>query len=212
MSRLATFLCLIAPLIGISQNAELLSNEGWKFEKSKYDVTVFGKNITGYEVKAFKVSGLIDASLDAVYRVVMDIEGYDEWYPNCKAGEVLDQPADSVQYRRIEFGLPWPFDNRESVNKLVATKSTDSIWIDVIDAYDYTEKSRNIYRVGKTEGFWIIEKENESQTRLTYSVIGEPGGIPKWIINIFLFDSPLEAVNNIREVVKRAEYAADPEP
>ena len=203
-------LILIATIIhffGWSQHPEMLSPDGWELEKEKCDVKVFGKTITGYEVTAFKVNGLIEAPVESVFKVVMDIEGYTEWYPNCKVGEVLDQPNEHEQFRRIEFGLPWPFDNRDVLNRAVAHHTEDSIWIDIFDAYDYAPKPKRVYRVGRTEGYWIIEKEDGGQTRLTYAAVGEPGGIPKWIINIFLFDSPLEAVNNIREVVKDPKYA-----
>ena len=202
-------LIFVLPFLGRSQNQELIAEDGWEFEKSKYEVDVYGKMVEGYDVKAFKVTGLIEASVEEVYKVVMDIEGYEEWYPNCKVGEVLEQPSDSIQYRRVEFGLPWPFDNRDAVNKLIATKTPDSIWIDIMDEAQYIPKLKNVYRVGRTEGFWIIEKETDEQTRLTYSALGEPGGIPKWIINIFLFDSPLEAINNLREVVKGPKYAEE---
>ena len=195
------------PFLGRSQHPEMLSEDGWEFEKAKYEVEVFGKSISGYKIKAFKVTGLIDASSESVFKAVMDIEHYPAWYPNCKVGEVLDQPNELEQYRRIEFKLPWPFDNRDAVNRLIAKKEADSIWIEIVDEAFYTPKLEKVYRVGKTEGYWIITKENEGQTRLTYSVVGEPGGIPKWIINIFLFDSPLEAINNLREVVKDSKYS-----
>ena len=203
------YLTLGLPLLAQAQNHELLSLDGWEFEKTKYGVDVYGKNISGYEIKAFRVSGLIDATVESVFKVVMDIEGYDQWYPNCKRGEVLDQPSELEQYRRIEFKLPWPFENRDAVNKLSARKEADSIWIEIEDKSDYVPNLKNVYRIGKTEGYWVITKENETQARLTYSAIGEPGGIPKWIVNIFLFDSPLEAINNIRKVIKLPRYVAD---
>lgn len=196
-------------LFCLSQHPEILSNEGWELQKEKYDVEVYGKEISGYEIKAFKATGLIDASVESVYKVVMDIEGYTEWYPNCKIGEVLDEPNELEQFRRIEFKLPWPFDNRDAVNKLVAKKMPDSIWIDIFNEADYLPKLKKVYRVGRTEGFWEIVKENDQQTRLTYSAIGEPGGLPNWIVNFFLFDSPLDAINNIREVVRKPEYSED---
>ncbi|MEM6815379.1 MAG: START domain-containing protein [Bacteroidota bacterium] len=203
------FFAVCFPLVSISQHPEIRAQDGWEFEKEKYNVKVFSKNISGYEVEAFKASGLVDAPIESVYKIVMDIENYTEWYPNCKIGEVLNEPNELEQFRRIEFKLPWPFANRDAVNKMVVTKMPDSIWIDIINKAEYLPKLKNVYRVGRTEGYWSIVKEKEDQTRLTYSAIGEPGGIPVWIINIFLFDSPLEAVNNIREMVMKPEYIED---
>ena len=202
------FLSLYFPLVAFAQNPEIISDDGWEFEKERHDVEVYSKSITGYEIKAFKATGLISAPIESVFKVVMDIEGYKEWYPNCKIGETLLQPNELEQYRRIEFKLPWPFDNRDAVNKLVARKMADSIWIDITNEADYVPRLKKVYRVGRTEGYWMIVKEDENNTRLTYSAIGEPGGIPNWVVNFFLFDSPLEAVNNIREMVLKPEYSS----
>lgn len=192
---------------GFAQHQEILSNDGWEFEKTKYEVEVYSKLLPGYKVKAFKATGLIEGTVEAVTAVVMDIENYVEWYPNCKVGEVLEGSTELEQFRRVEFKLPWPFDNRDAANKLVVSNQADSTWIEILNAADYVPKLKKVYRVGKTEGYWSIVKENETQTRLTYAAVGEPGGIPTWIVNIFLFDSPLEAVNNIREMVKKEQYS-----
>ncbi len=190
-----------------SQNQEILSEEGWQFEKSKYDVEVYSKEISGYKVKAFRASGLIEGSVESVTKVVMDIESYVDWYPNCKVGEVLTGSTELEQFRRVEFKLPWPFDNRDAVNKLIVSNHSDSTWIEILNAVDYVPQLKRVYRVGRTEGYWSIVKESETHTRLTYAAIGEPGGIPTWIVNIFLFDSPLDAINNIREMVKKEPYS-----
>ncbi|MEM6643813.1 MAG: START domain-containing protein, partial [Bacteroidota bacterium] len=177
-----------------AQNPEIISNEGWSLEKEKYGIKVYSKALTGYEVKAFKASGLIDASVDKVADIVMDIVNYTAWYPHCKVGEVLPGSNDTVQFRRVEFNLPWPFENRDTANKLEMSQSKDSTWITIYDAAKDYPKEKKVYRVEKTEGYWKIVKEGR-QTRLTYAAVGEPGGIPTWIVNIFLFDSPLDAIN-----------------
>ena len=198
---------LVLGICCLGQNQEILSDDGWELEKTKYDVEVFSKLLTGYQVKAFKATGLIEGSVEAVTQVVMDIENYVEWYPNCKVGEVLEGTTELEQYRRVEFKLPWPFDNRDAVNKLIVSPGQDSTWIEILNAADYKPKLKKVYRVGKTEGYWSIVKESETHTRLTYAAVGEPGGIPTWIVNIFLFDSPLDAINNIRKMVKKEPYS-----
>ena len=84
------FISLSVRFVCFAQNQEILSNDGWEFEKTKYEVEVYSKLLPGYEVKAFKATGLIEGSVEAVTAVVMDIENYVEWYPNCKVGEVLE--------------------------------------------------------------------------------------------------------------------------
>lgn len=201
MKVLATVSFLFFSYYSLPQNREILSNEGWELEKSKYDIEVYGKLLDGYEVKAFKATGLIDGSVEEVTQVIMDIERYVDWYPHCVAGVVLEGSTPTEQYRRIEFRLPWPFDNRDVVNKLIAKKIDGDVWVTIENASDYHQELKNVYRVGRAEGYWHIINEGEGKTRLTYAAVGEPGGIPNWITNIFLFDTPLTAINNIREQV-----------
>ena len=152
-----------------SQHADMLSDEGWELEKSKYEIEVYGKLLEGYEIKAFKATGLIEGSVAAVTEVIMDIEGYKDWYPNCKEGEVLEGSTPSDQYRRVEFKLPWPFDNRDVVNRLTVDERGDDVWIEIINASDYHEELKNVFRVKRAEGYWHIIKESEHETCLLYT-------------------------------------------
>lgn len=198
---------IFSTLTSLSQSSEIISEEGWEYVKSKNDVEVYSKKLTRYEIEAFKVTGLIEGSREAVTDLIMDIEGFVDWYPNCTAGEVLDGSTETEQFRRLEFKLPWPFDNRDVVNKLEVSSYPDSTWIQIINAADYVPQLKNVYRVGRTEGYWSIVEEKEDQIRLTYAAAGEPGGFPNWIVNMFLFDSPLEAINNLREIVKKRQVS-----
>lgn len=192
-----------------SQRPALLSDEGWKLEKSKYDVEVYGKAIEGFDAKAFKATGLIDADIFTVYNAIMDIESYSEWYPDCKLGEVLQQASDTVQVRRIVFNLPWPLDDRDAINYMISRQDGEDLWMEIVNAADFAPEQKKVVRIPKTEGYWWLRPEG-SQTRLTYSAVGVAKGIPTWIVNIFLYDSPLSAINNLRAVVNRPEYATTP--
>ncbi|MEO9871152.1 SRPBCC family protein [Ekhidna sp.] len=192
-----------------AQHPRLISEEGWKLEKTKYGVEVFSKSIEGYELKAFKASGLIDASLFTVYNVIIDIENYDKWYPDCEEGEVLSQ-NDSIQMRRIVFKLPWPFYRRDIINGFITESRDDGIFIEVTNAADLIPEKKKTIRVSQSEGYWLL-KEEDGKTRMTYSAVGDASGIPAWIANIFLFDSPLTAIHNIREMVRKPEYQFIPD-
>lgn len=206
MKKTISVVCLLVLCAtGLAQNADILAEEGWELEKTKYEIEVYSKLLPGYDIKAFKATGLIEASVEQVTDVVMDIERYTDWYPNCKIGEELAGSTATEQIRRIEFKLPWPFDNRDAVNILKLKELEEGVWIDILNPEEEYPKEKNVYRVQRTEGYWNITEESTGKTRLTYAAVGEPGGIPNWIINIFLFESPLDAINNIRKLVKKQE-------
>ncbi len=191
-----------------AQNHDLISEEGWKLEKTKYDIEVFSKAIDGYKIKAFKAVGLVEADILAVYNVIMDIENYPLWYPDSEVGEVLDE-KDSLQVRRIVFKLPWPFYRRDIVNGFLTQPEKDRIYIEIYSASEAKPALKKIVRVPRSEGYWLLQQEGSS-TRIIYSAVGDAPGIPSWIVNIFLFDSPITAINNIREMVRKEEYRFTP--
>ncbi|MEO1254949.1 MAG: START domain-containing protein [Bacteroidota bacterium] len=191
--------------MAFSQDPGLLSDENWESEKIKSDVEVFSKSIDGFDIKAFKAIGFVDADIYAVYNVIMDIENYPKWYPDCESGEVLAQEEDTLQLRKIVFKLPWPFYKRDIINGFVTSHKRNSIYIEIYNAPDFAPEERKVVRVPKSEGYWLLTKQGD-KTKITYSAVGDAPGIPAWIVNIFLFDSPIAAIDNLREMVKKAEY------
>ena len=191
-----------------AQDPDLISEEDWKLEKSKYDIEVFSKPIDGYKIKAFKATGLVEADIVTVYNVIMDIENYPLWYPDSELGEVLEE-KDSLQVRRIVFKLPWPFYRRDIVNGFLTQLEKDRIYIEIYSASEAKPELKKIVRVPRSEGYWLLQQEGSS-TRIIYSAVGDAPGIPSWIVNIFLFDSPITAINNIREMVRKEEYQFTP--
>lgn len=191
------------------QNPELLSAEGWEFKKEKYDIKIYSKNLENYKVKAFKVIGLVEEDMATVYNALMDIGSYSKWYPDCEFGEVLKEDG-QVQVRQIVFDLPWPFDSRRAINKIISRKEGPNIWLEIVSAADYLPAQKKIVTIPRAEGYWLIEPV-EKGTMLTYCAVGEAPGVPTWIVNLFIFDSPVEAINNLRKVVLDEKYQSAPD-
>lgn len=207
--NLTLIFCLFLASGIYAQDAELLSAEGWELKKEKYGIEIYSKSLEDYKVKAFKASGLIEQDISSVYNALMDIESYSEWYPNCERGGVLEEEG-QVQVRQIVFDLPWPFDPRRAINKIVSRKEGPSIWLEIISAADYLPAQKKIVTIPRAEGYWLLEPV-EGGTMLTYCAVGEAPGVPTWIVNLFIFDSPVEAINNLRQVVTEEKYQFVPD-
>lgn len=191
------------------QNQELLSDEGWVQKKGKHNIKIYSKKLANYKVKAFKAVGRIEENTDAVYNTIMDIEKYSEWYPDCAFGRVLQEDGQK-QTRQIVYDLPWPFDARGAVMHVVSRREGDSILIEMINAADYLPEQKKIVRIPRTEGYWLLMPE-EGGTMVTYCAVGEAPGVPTWVVNLFVFDGPIEALNNLRQMAKKEEYKFTPE-
>ena len=93
---------------------------------------------------------------------------------------------------------------------MVSRKEEDNVLVEVINAADYLPTQKKIVRIPRTEGYWLLEPVDNG-TMVTYSAVGEAPGVPTWIVNLFVFDGPLNALNNLREIVTQEKYHFVPE-
>ncbi|MEQ9403074.1 MAG: START domain-containing protein [Cyclobacteriaceae bacterium] len=188
-----------------SQSADLQNAEGWELKKEKYEVRVFSKEVEGYKIKAFKAIGKVEADIETVYNVIMDIENYPGWYPDCQEGELIEKTSNQEHLRRTIFDLPWPFDPRDAISRAIGSQVGDKMQIELKNEADKYPVSKKVVRISRTEGYWLLT-EVDGGTEVIYSAVGEAPGVPAWIVNLFVFDGPLNAINNLREVVKEKKY------
>lgn len=170
-------------------------------KKEKYGAKVYSKSVEGYKIKAFKVVSEIDADAETIYKVIMDIENYPEWYPDCKKGELLEKTNPDEQLRRTIYNLPWPFDPRDAINRATGRQVGENKWIVLSNEENKIPETKKVIRIPRTEGYWLLEPI-EGSTKIHYSAVGEAPGVPTWIVNLFVFDGPLKAIKNLKEVVK----------
>ena len=61
-------------------------------------------------------------------------------------------------------------------------------------------------RTLKLKGEWILEALENGQTRVTYEVNADPGGLlPAWLVNLGSRKLPLKTLKNMREQLKSTE-------
>ena len=178
-------------------------------KKEKYNIKIYGKSLEDYTVNAYKVIGLVEEDVTTVYNALMDVESFSEWYPNCEFAEMLEED-DQAQVRQLVFTLPWPFDPRRAINKIVSRKDDSNIWLEIVSVPDYLPPQEKMVTIPRAEGYWLLEPV-ERGTMLTYCAVGEAPGVPSWIVNLLVFDGPLEAINNLRKVVKKEKYQTVPD-
>ena len=102
--------------------------------------------------------------------------------------------------------MPWPVDNRDVVTWQVLRKIEKGYIIEVSSLPDKMKERDDYVRLRVSEGFWLFENKNDGQVKVTYQFQAEPDGLPAWVVNIFIVDSPYNTLRNMREMVKREPY------
>jgi hypothetical protein len=184
MARLLVGAFIATEFCAIVLAAEPEATPGeWKFISDKDGVALYRRQRpVSYESKAI---GEIAASTDLVHAVLDDVESYSSFMPYTAECRVLKREGSSViTYQRISAPLTsdrdYTIQVRTTTKKVENGTSYFSHW-EADNAAGPAEK-RGVIRVSLCEGSWLLEPTGPNNTRATYMVYTDSGGmIPKFI-------------------------------
>lgn len=218
-----SFTLLLAPALGgvapassqaaSSQAArattETESEYPWKLAEQQYGIDVYTRPVSGSGIMEFKAEAEINAPLDSIDTLLHDASLFKTWFPNTPKSKLLKREGE-VSYQWSVLRTPWPISDRDNVLRAVTKKDREAgiVQISVVAAPDAHPEQEDYVRVREAHGKWILESIGERKTRVLFQMHLEPGGgIPQWLINASVVDTPLEAITNLREAVDADEFA-----
>ena len=89
----------------------------WVLKKDQNNIKLWTKSLEGTKLLQFKAETYVKADLDAVYKVLVNVENMHTWYEKVKKVVLLKKIADTEGVYLLEYGLPLPFENRISTLK-----------------------------------------------------------------------------------------------
>ena len=137
----------------------------WKKEVDWKGVQIYTRFVEGYPIKAFKATSTINASLDQILEILIDIEGYSEWVANCRATTLLSVESETSLYFHMEIDAPFPAEDRDLVQGSEIVRINDQITQLVITNYpEMLEPNEGMIRMPRSDGKWILTQINDSTT------------------------------------------------
>ena len=186
----------------------------WQKVKTKDGIDVFKREIPGKPVLAFKGIGIINAPISLVATVIFDATRGTEWVEDLTETRVLRWVGkdDYIEYDHV--GTPFVMKDRDfvSIVKMRANPAEKSMTfsytsIDIPDAPVTNYIRGNL--LGTT--FLLKSTDNGTKTYLEGDILCDPkGSVPKWIVNFFQEDWPVDTFKNLRKQVAKPDVHADP--
>lgn len=173
----------------------------WEVAKNKDGIIVYTRETDASSIREFKAVTSIKASLKDVITILNKVEDYPNWMANCQHSKIVKKISDNERIDYMQSVVPWPLDNRDVVTRYksevdyekgfyLATTTSEPTLLEPVEGF---------VRLKKGLGSWKLEREGEV-INVTYKYNGNPEiSIPKWIINMFIVDSPFETLTNLRE-------------
>jgi hypothetical protein len=185
----AIFLLLVAlPAFCLAAGAAPFSvSDGWTLSSTSSSITLYSRARPGSSLKEFKAVGEIDAPAHAVHNVIDDIEAYPSFMPFTAECRVIKREADSIIiYQRLSPKICSDRDYTLRVRETSWAGPGGLVYLnrwEPANEFGPAEK-KGVVRVKLCEGGWLLEPEDATKTRATYTVYTDSGGaIPAFIAN-----------------------------
>lgn len=189
---------------------DLLLEEGWQCAGRRPTLHVFSRKLAGAGIHEVAATGVVDAPLQTVVRVIADYGRYPEFMPYVSTCRVLARSGTQAWvFQQLRF--PFPISDRYYTIKLTAGDPGAAGAPFRVD-WQLAENLPVLPKgegepVSANRGFWKLEPlENGRRTHLTYYIVTDPGGVlPAWVVNL----ANRAAVPRVIEAVRQRAVAAE---
>ena len=166
----------------------------------------------------FKAITYINASIDSILAVILDLKSSTEWIDACEKALLIKKFSFTEQYHYQEFAVPFPFSNRDFIlhSTMQHNPLTRAVTITMSSAPDYCNDKQSaqctkvnqsgLVRVNKSIGTFKLEPDDKG-TKITWIQHTDPAGnMPAWLVNQLVKYTPYESFINLAEIVKEEQY------
>ena len=163
------------------------TSEGWTLSSGSNGITLYSRRRPGSALKEFKAVGEIGAPARAVHNVIDDLEAYSSFMPFTAECRLIKREADSIiTYQRLS---PKICSDRDYTLRIRETSWAGPNGLVYLNRWEPANEfgpaeKKGVVRVKLCEGGWLLEPEDATKTRATYTVYTDSGGaIPAFIAN-----------------------------
>ena len=199
--NIALFVCFMHLLPAMAQ-------EDWELKKEEDGIKVYTKYMEGSDIKAFRVEAVMEGKLSGFVALLKDVASYSELFETNTYAEVIEATDTSLLYYS-RTGVPWPLKDRDGVYRLGFSQhyGTKAVTVTVRSVEGIRPADEGYVRINSASGKWMFFPVDLNKVEVIYQMQADPGGnLPAWVINMFLVDTPLKDMKNIRERVRLPQY------
>lgn len=158
--------------------------------------------VDGKPLKAYKGIAEINAPADKVFALIEDVNNTDWWDKNLSQIKVLGYEKNRFARYHLIFDMPWPVSDRELYvdAKVTVEPETGIRKITAGPLQVDIPAQKEMIRIDEYRQTWTVRPVNPNLTHVTLEGFVNPGGsLPAWVINMFIVDSPMNSIGEIRK-------------
>jgi hypothetical protein len=174
----------------------------WKKSLSKDGVVVYTRAVDYSPIKEFLAEAIMEGSIEKFRKIISNPSLHSKWLPNCIETRLLASSEDSCFIYHMMLRVPFPFENRDLVQKLHICQSDNIMIVNIINAKEKIPEQKNFVRIPEIGGHWRIEELEDGKIKVQFQYFADPGGrIPAWLVNTFVVKNPYKTLTNLRKLM-----------
>lgn len=190
------------------------TTEDWTLIKEKKGAQLFERNVQNSRYDEYKAVVNCKASVEALLEVLIDVENYHKWLPECVEAQKLQMfdkdPIKGNFLTYLVINAQWPVPNRDFIIKsdTVAdwTKGIVEVRLKSTDQFNYPQRKGRL-RVKVFSATFRFEYISRNETRVTYITHSESGGkVPLMLVTPINKKLTLATVTALDKIAQSDEY------
>ena len=181
---------------------QAIAQAEWRRVAARDGIKVYAKSVPDSKIKAMKAECVLDADVDEVVALLMDVKAAERWVCHTKSCRLVKRVSDTELFYHTEVSLPWPLDNRDFVTHLTVIKHEKSnvVTVEAPAVPGILPLRDGIVRINNSINRWVIRPLPNGKVRVEYTLQVDPGGhIPAHVVNMFACRAPIETFQNMRK-------------
>lgn len=205
--QVSTFFTIVFTLIYCQSS---LAQTQWNLKKEKDGIAVYTAKLEDSKFKSIRVVCQFQASLSQLVAVLMQPSLQPEWVLATKQAHLVKQISGARIYYYAEAALPWPMNNRDMVIDLQMSQDPSSklltIHANSIDNILPLKEGKQ--RVPLSQATWLVQPLPNNRMNIEYQIKIDPGGgIPPWMVNLFIAKAPYESFKILSKLLSDKRFA-----
>ena len=170
----------------------------WVLKKNKNQIKVYLRNLD-YNSQQYCAETIVEADINLVSSHILDFNNSFKWMYKLKSSEILSKESDSLFYVYFIVKMNWPLKNRDLVSDVIVSKTENEIIIELNSVPGHMEINPNFERIKDTKSVWKLEYLTKNKTKVSLQSYAVIEGIPTFISDFFILESPLYSLHNLKD-------------
>jgi hypothetical protein len=207
--RQTAFYRLIFLFIGLGLLNTVFCQTEWTLKKDKDGIKVYTGKLIDSKFNAIKVSCNLNGNLFSLASILLQPNLQPEWVTATKTSKLLKQLAPNHIYYYNIATIPWPLANRDMVIdlKVVQDSVTKKMTVTANTIENVLPAVKGLERIPYTHATWEVTPIGPNQIHVEYFLkINPGGGVPPWIVNMFIAKAPFESFANLTRIIQEKRF------